>query len=61
MNDTVDTRMKKIFMTPKAKELDRVARANMILLQKKLTKGILPEEMEQFFSTLDKISANAEE
>lgn len=59
--DTEDTRLKKITMTEKAKELDKVARANMEQIQIRLTKGIPPKEMEQFYKTLEKISENAQD
>lgn len=57
--DTVDTRLKKIEMTEKAKELDKIVSANIKQLQIRLTKGIPEEEMEQFYQTLQKISNNA--
>lgn len=59
--DTEDTRLKKITMTERAKELDKVARANIEQIQMRLTKDIPPEEMEQFYKTLEKISENVQD
>lgn len=56
-----DARLKKINMTGKAKELDKIAKSNMIKLDVKLTKGITSGELEQFYSVLKKISDNARE
>ncbi len=58
-NDSEDTRLKRIIMSDRAKELNKVARANMEKLQVLLTRGISDEEMEQFYATLKKISDNA--
>lgn len=60
INDTDDTRLKKIVLTKKALELHKVAMANIARLQARLTQGISDEEMAQFFETLDKIAANAQ-
>ncbi len=60
-HDAVDSRLKKIILTEKAKELDKIARANLDQLQVRLTRNIPPREMEQFFRTLKKISDNAQE
>ena len=54
-----DARLKKIMMTDKSKELDKIAHENIMKLQERLTRGIPEEELEQFFSTLKKISDNA--
>jgi len=59
--DTVDTRLKRVVPTEKAKELDKIAKESVLKLQAKLTQGIPPEEMEQFYKTLQKISDNAQE
>ncbi len=58
-NDSEDTRLKRIIMSDRAKELNKVARANMEKLQVLLTRGISDEEMEHFYATLKKISDNA--
>lgn len=58
-NDSGDTRLKKIIMSDRAKELNKVAKANMEKLQVLLTRGISDKEMEQFYATLKKISDNA--
>ncbi len=60
-HDELDSRLKKIIMTEKAKELVKVAKANIDQLQVRLTKNIPSQEMEQFFRTLKKISNNAQE
>ena len=54
-----DARLKKIVLTEKAGEVDKVASANMIRLQARLTRGITSGEMAQFYRTLDKILDNA--
>lgn len=59
--DTIDTRLKKITLTEKAKELDKIAKANILQLQQRMTEGISPEEMEQFYHVLQKISNNIKE
>lgn len=59
--DTTDTRLKKITLTEKATELDKVATANIMRLQKQMTKDIDEEEMERFYRTLEKISRNLDE
>lgn len=61
VNDTVDTRLKRIIPTETAKELDKKIRANIKKLDARLTRGILPEEMESFYQTMKKIANNAEE
>ena len=54
-----DARLKKIVRTAKAKELDAIVRVNVMALERKLTKGITPEELSQFYAVLVKISVNA--
>ncbi|QQO07782.1 MarR family winged helix-turn-helix transcriptional regulator [Breznakiella homolactica] len=58
-NVSGDARLKKITMTGSAKELNKVARANIKHIQGRLLKGISKEEMEQFYRVLEKITANA--
>lgn len=56
-----DARLKKIIMTDKARELDKIAKVHMHELEMRLTRGITPDEMEQFYSVLQKIFDNAHE
>lgn len=61
VTDTEDTRLKKIIVTDKAREVNKVARENFEKLQERLTYGISPKELEQFWAVFQKISDNAEE
>lgn len=61
VTDTNDTRLKRIIVTDKAKELNKETKANLEKLQKRLTKGISDKELEMFWVVLEKISDNAEE
>ena len=56
-----DARLKKIVMTDKAMELDQKAKQNILMIQKKLTKGISEEELELFYQVLTKMSENIKE
>lgn len=58
--DPVDSRLKRIKTTDKAKKLYAVTRSNMEKLQEQLMDGISEKEMKQFFETMQKISNNAE-
>ena len=56
-----DARLKKIISTDKAKELDMIAKGNMIEMDMRLTRGISTDELALFYSVLKKISDNAQE
>jgi len=56
-----DARLKKIIRTKKAKELETIVQLHMLEMEGKLTKGIRTEELQQFYTTLRKISDNAKE
>lgn len=56
--DVMDTRLKKIILTEKAREQQKMARENFLKTQEKLLRGISEEELEQFYKTLQKISNN---
>lgn len=55
-----DARLKKIIRTEKAMEVDKIARGKVDEMQVRLMRGITPDEMEQFYTVLDKIAENAE-
>lgn len=56
-----DARLKRMLVTEKAVELDKIARRNVKALQERLTSGISEREMKQFYETLDKIQQNAQD
>ena len=53
-----DARLKKLVLTDKALRFCDIIQANMIEFQKTLRKGITDEELEFFYSILDKIVNN---
>lgn len=53
-----DARLRKLVLTPKALEQCDLIAKNMIEFEKKLVKGISKEELDAFYSTLDKMVAN---
>lgn len=55
-----DARLKKIVLTPKADACHREIEAFFDKMEKELSEGISPGEMESFLSTLDKIKRNIE-
>lgn len=55
-----DARLKKIVLTPKALEAQKVFASNMIALQKRLTDGLKTEELNTFFSVIDKLKNKLE-
>lgn len=58
-SDPADARLKKIILTEKALELNKVIEQNMLQLQERLMQGISQEEIQQFYKTLHKIQKNA--
>lgn len=55
-----DARLKKIMLTQKALEEQKLIEKEFSFYEEEFVKGISDEEMNSFFSTLDKIMANAE-
>lgn len=53
-----DARLKKLVLTPKALKICDVIQANTVEFEKVLTKGITPEELDFFYSILNKIIQN---
>lgn len=56
-----DARLKRIVMTEKALELEKIARENIMQLEERLLRDIPEEEMERFYKTLEKITKNVQE
>lgn len=55
-----DARLKKIILTEKAQEEQKLIEKEFAFYEQEFVKGISEEEMKAFFCTLDKIMANAE-
>ena len=55
-----DARLKKIVLTQKAIEIHKKATQNIEMLEKTLNNGITEQELNSFYSVLDKIKANLE-
>ena len=53
-----DARLKKIELTEKAINIHENVQKNLSEVEKQLTKGLSEEELNSFFSTLEKIKAN---
>lgn len=53
-----DARLKKLVLTPKALQKCDVIHANTVEFEKTMTKGITPDELELFYSILDRIIDN---
>ena len=56
-----DARLKKIILTEKAIALHKQIEQHIALSENVIRKGITPEELEVFFSVIDKIKNNLEE
>ncbi|MBR4073427.1 MAG: MarR family transcriptional regulator [Clostridia bacterium] len=56
-----DARLKKIVLTKKASLMQKQVFEDISVLEKKMSKGIDPDELEIFFNTVNKIKANLEE
>ncbi|MBR2176464.1 MAG: MarR family transcriptional regulator [Clostridia bacterium] len=55
-----DARLKKLVLTPKAREMNSKMLSTLEKSEEKLREGISSEELELFFSILEKIQKNAE-
>ncbi|MBQ8740876.1 MAG: MarR family transcriptional regulator [Clostridia bacterium] len=55
-----DARLKKIVLTEKAIEIHKKATKNIEMIESTLKKGITEEELNSFYSVVDKIKANLE-
>ncbi len=55
-----DARLKKLVLTPKAREMHCKMIEQLNLTERKLKRGISDEELEVFFGVLEKIRKNAE-
>lgn len=55
-----DARLKKLVLTPKAWEMHRMMFENIIKNEEKMRQGISENDLEVFFSVLDKIKHNLE-
>ena len=55
-----DARLKKIVLTDYAMEIRKQLGAQIELTEEKMTEGFTQEEVEQFFSYVDRLSANLE-
>ena len=55
-----DARLKKIVLTDKAVDIHKKIAKNIDATEKLLSRNIDDKELEEFFSTLDKIKANLE-
>ncbi len=55
-----DARLKKIVLTDKAIEIHKKATKNIEMIETTLKKGITEEELNAFYSVVDKIKANLE-
>ena len=56
-----DARLKRIVLTDKAKRFAKSCEEDAELLDERMTRGISDNEMEEFFSVLDKIKDNLKE
>lgn len=56
-----DARLKKIILTPKAIAIHKKIEKNVSFFEGKICKGISDEELETFFSVMNKIKNNLEE
>lgn len=56
-----DGRLKKIVLTDRAVEVHKMIQNDINKREKRITKGVSPEELEIFFSVISKIKANLEE
>lgn len=54
-----DARLKRISLTEKARKVDSFAKANLKAVETRLIQGIDSDELEQFYTTLNKIFDNA--
>ncbi len=59
-NVSYDARLKKIVLTEKAIEIHKKAIKNIEMIENTLKKGITEEELNTFYSVIDKIKANLE-
>ena len=55
-----DARLKKIVLTEKAVEMHKKAPKNIEMIEQTIKKGITVEELDCFYSVIDKIKANLE-
>lgn len=55
-----DARLKALVLTEKARAVYESAHADMLRLEKTLSRGIKEEELNMFFSVIDRIKANIE-
>lgn len=56
-----DARLRKIVMTEKARELNKLMREDVMMLESILQKNLTPEEIDAFYYLSDKIKANLTE
>jgi MarR family transcriptional regulator, repressor for mepA len=56
-----DARLKKILLTPKAKEICLNIKQHIIQIENKLAKGLTQEQIDTFFAIVDKLKENLEE
>lgn len=56
-----DKRLKRIVLTDKAQEIQQLVISDFERLEKTVSRGIDPKDIEVFFSVLDKINANIKE
>ncbi len=55
-----DARLKRIILTPKALEIQRVVEKAFVRMEEEIKNGITDEELEIFFRVLDKVNKNTE-
>ena len=55
-----DARLKKITLTPKAVDIHHIIESSLNKLDEKLKEGISDEELEIFFTVIDKLNSNIE-
>ena len=58
---TEDARLKKLTLTPKAVELGKEMERNREIVEARIVKGFTEEELEQFYSYIERIKKNVSE
>lgn len=56
-----DARLKRLILTPKAKEMEEEMEQNRDLVEAQIVKGFTDEELKQFYSYIDRIMKNVSE
>ena len=56
-----DARLKKLTLTPKAVELGKEMERNREIVEARIVKGFTEEELEQFYSYIERIKKNVSE